>query len=110
MDGNILSEDTKILKEISKKLSQLIILWKISNVETIKNRKKEIEQDKISKKILELANGQLPSSSLKQEIAKLFKKSERTVERRLKKLVELGALTTKRVGNESYYENSGLYD
>lgn len=110
MDGDKLSEDTQILREISKKLSQLIVLWKISNFETLKDRKKEIEQDEISKKILELANGQLSSSLLKQEVITACSTSEATVKRRLRQLLDFGALVIKRTGNEIYYENSGLYD
>lgn len=105
-----MSENTEILKEISKKLSQLIVLWKITNIETIKNRKEEIVKDETSKKILELADGQLSSSLLKHEIIKEYEVSERTIKRRLRELLDLGALVMNRKGSEIYYENSGLYD
>lgn len=105
-----MSEGTEILKEISKKLSQLIVLWKISNAETIENWKKEIKKDELCKKILELANGQLSSSLLKQEVMASCNVSEATVKRRLRQLVDFGAVVIKRTGNEIYYDNSGLYD
>lgn len=105
-----MSEEVKLLKEISRKLSQLIVLAKLSNSEFIEETKKEIRKDKVYHKIMELADGSLGSTELKQKVMTLAKVSKPTVERRMSELVEKGALTPTRKGREIYYENSGLYD
>lgn len=105
-----MSEEDKLLKEISRKLSQLIILTKLSNSKVIEDTKKEIRKDKVSRTILDLADGSLSSSQLKEKVMAQTKVSKPTVQRRITWLVEKGALTLIRKGNEIYYENSGLYD
>lgn len=105
-----MSEEVKLLNEISRKLSQLIILTKLSNSKVIENTKKEIREDKVSRTILDLADGSLSSSQLKEKVMAQTKVSKPTVERRIAELVEKGALTFVRKGKEICYENSGLYN
>lgn len=105
-----MSEEIELLKEISRKLSQLIVLTKLSNSKVIEDTKQEIRKDKVSKTILDLADDSLGSSQLKQKVIDLTKVSNATVERRISELVEKGALISTRKGREIFYENSGLYD
>ena len=105
-----MSDEVKLLKEISRKLSQLIVLAKISSSKFIEETKKEIKKDKVYRKIIELADGSLGSTELKQKVMISAKVSKPTVERRMSELIEKGALTPTRKGREIYYENSGLYD
>ena len=105
-----MSDEVSLLKEISKKLSQLIFLTKLSNLKLIEETKQRIKEDKVLQTILDTADGSLSSLNLKQKIMTSRKVSKPTVERRMAWLVERGALTPIRKGNEVFYENSGLYD
>ena len=105
-----MSEEITLLKEISRKLSQLIILFKMTNQEKIDDFRKEIKNDRVARSILELADGSLSVKSLKEKVAKSTKVSEKTAERRIYELVDKGALIVNRKGRENFYETSGLYD
>ena len=106
----MLSDEITLLKEISRKLSQLIILFRMTNRKEIDEIKKEIRKDKVARSILEFADGSLPVKSLKEKVSQSTKVSEVTVRRRIYELVDKGALIVDRRGNENFYENSGLYD
>ena len=103
-------DEITLLKEISRKLSQLITLFKMTNREEIDEIKKEIKKDKVACSILEFADGSLPVKSLKEKVIQSTKVSEKTVRNRIYELGDKGALTVNRKGKESFYENSGLYD
>lgn len=105
-----MSDEITLLKEISRKLSQLIILFRMTNRKEIDEIKKEIRKDKVARSILEFADGSLPVKSLKEKVSQSTKVSEVTVRRRIYELVDKGALIVNRKGNENFYENSGLYD
>lgn len=106
-----MNEDlTSLLKEISHKLSQLISLVKIANKDLIRKTKEEIKKDAVFSKILEISDGTLSAVQFKQKVANATKVSQKTVERRISELVEMGAFTATRKGKEIYYENSGLLD
>ncbi len=105
-----MSEQVRLLKEISRKLSQLIVLTKLSNFEAIEDTKIEIKKDKVSKIILDLADGSFSSSQLTEKVVAQTKVSEKTVQRRISALLKKGALNSVRKRKEIYYENSGLYD
>jgi len=106
-----MSEDSALLlKEISHKLSLLISLIKIANRDLIRKAKEEISKDPVFSKVLEISDGTLPAVQFKQRVANETKVSEKTVERRISELLEIGALTVTRRGKEIYYENSGLLD
>jgi Fic family protein len=102
--------EVELLKEISRKLSQLLVLTKLSNSKVIAETKEEIKRDPVAKAILALADGLLTSLQLKEKVVEQTKVSERTVQRRILDLVEKGAITPVRKGAEVYYEDSGLYD
>ena len=105
-----MSDEIALLKEISRKLSQLIILFKMTNQEKIDETGKQIKKDKVARAILESADGSLSMKSLKEKVVKSTKVSGITVKRRIYELVDKGALIVNRKGKENYYENSGLYD
>ena len=102
--------DIDLLKEISQKLSQLIVLMKLSNSKAIAEFKEEIEKDIVLKEILRIADGQLTSAQLTEKVVQQTKVAERTVKRRISDLIEKGGLNYVRKGKEIYYENSGLYE
>lgn len=105
-----MSSDSELLKEISHKLSQLIVLTRLSNAKVIAETKEAIKKDPASVAILALADGSLTSSQINAKVQEKTKLSERTVKGRIADLIEKGALNAFRKGNEVYYENSGLYD
>lgn len=105
-----MSGEAGVLKEISKKLSQLIFLTKLSNLGLIEETKRKIKEDQVLQTILDIVEGSLSSSDLKEKVIALTKVSKATVERRMAWLVERGALIPTRKGSEVFYENSGLYD
>lgn len=104
------SENTKILKEISHKLDQLIVLWKMSNRKTIEEFKRSVKRDKVSSKIMDFADGSLTYSELTKKVAEEMKVAEITVMKKIATLKELGFLITRREGRKVFYENSGLFD
>jgi len=106
----VLSDEVTLLKEISRKLSQLIILFKMTNQEKIDEIAEQIKKDKVARSILEFADGSLSVKSLKKKVIMSVKVSEKTVRNRIYELVDKGALIAYRKGKENYYENSGLYD
>ena len=105
-----MSDEITLLKEISRKLSQLIILFKMTKQEKIDEIGKQIKQDKVARSILKFADGSLSAKLLKDKVIKSAKVSEKTVENRIYELVDKGALIVNRKGRENYYENSGLYN
>jgi Fic family protein len=105
-----MSDEVELLKEISHKLSQLIVLTRISNSKSIAETREEIKKDPVSRALITLADGSLSSSQLNDKVVEQTKKSDRTVRGRIAELVEKGALTPVKKGKEIYYENSGLYE
>jgi DNA-binding transcriptional ArsR family regulator len=102
--------EIELLKEISGKLSQLIVLTKLARSKEISDFKEEIKKDKVVQAILVLSDGSLSSSQLKEKVIEEIKVSKATIERRIADLIEKGALILNRQGKEIYYQNSGLYD
>ena len=103
-------ENTKLLKDISRKLDQLILLMKLSNRTTLENIKKKIERDKVALKILECADGSLSYSVISKKVSEELGVAEITVKKKLAELKEMGALMPVRRGKEVYYESTGLID
>ena len=87
-----MSDEVELLKDISRKLSQLIVITKISNSEAIAATKKKIREDPVSCALLNLADGTLSAGQLTDKVKKKTKKSERTVQGRIADLIENGAL------------------
>jgi len=105
-----MSNEIELLKEISHKLSQLLVLTKLSSSKVIAETKEEIRKDPVSLALLSSADGSLSLTQMTGKVIEQTKASERTVKRRIADLVEKGALTSIKKGKENYYENSGLYD
>lgn len=102
--------EIKLLKEISYKLDQIIILLKISNWEILNRFRKEIYKDRVSAKILEIADGTTTYSDLVKKVAREMKVAEITVKKKISMLKEMGFLIARREGKNVYYENSGLFE
>jgi hypothetical protein len=105
-----MSSEPELLKEISQKLSQLIVLTKLASAKSISETKQAIKKDPAAVIILDLADGTISSTQMNLKVQEKTKLSERTIQNRIADLVEKGALTPFRKGKELYYENSGLYD
>ena len=103
-----MSEDIKVLKEISYKLDQVITLLKLSNMDALKKVSAELSRDRVSKKILELADGTLSYSDLTKKVSEELGVAEITVKKKIARLKELGLLLPRRRRREVYYENTGL--
>jgi DNA-binding transcriptional ArsR family regulator len=103
-------ENIKVLRDISKKLDQLIILMKLSNKATLEDVRKKIERDKIVLKILESADGSLSYSTMSKKISEDLGVAEITVKKKISELKELGILMSVRRGKEVYYESTGLLE
>ena len=104
------NETDKILKEISNKLDQLIILGKLTNKNVLEGYQKEIKDDLIYSKLVEYADGTVSSSDLVKKVAAETGSAEITIKVRMAKLREMGFLTARREGREAFYEKSGLFE
>ena len=102
--------EKKILAEILEKLQNIELLLKIGNREVIDKFQGEIKKDRISKRILDLANGTLSYSDLAKAVAQDEDVAEITVKKKISNLKSNGFLFTKRKGNAVYYEKSDLFD
>ena len=98
-----------ILREISHKLDQLIILLRLSNRDVLNRFKSEVQGDPVSARILELADGTLTYSDLSKKVSEEMGVAEITVKKKISRLREMGFLITRREGRQVYYENSGLF-
>lgn len=98
------------LKEISRKLDQLIILTKLGNLNIIAEYKTRVRGDKVSGKILDYSDGSLGYSELCEKISKELGVAEITVMKKVSELKEMGYLVTERRGRKVYYDTSGLFE
>jgi len=105
-----MSKEQKVLKEISHKLDQLIILTKLNSLDIIEKYKAKICGDKIFAKILDYADGSLSYSKLCEKVSKELGVAEITVMKKLSELKEMGFLVTERRGRQVYYAKSGLFE
>jgi len=104
------SKEQEILKEISLKLDQLIILTKLGNLDIIAKYKAKIQGDKVFAKILDYSDGSLSYSELCEKISKELGVAEITVMKKISELKEMGFLVTQRKGKQVYYATSGLFE
>lgn len=104
------SEEAKILDQISKKLDKIAALLKISLKKELSALRKEIEKDKVSMIILEIADGSISYSELKTKVAEQVGVSEITVHRRISELAENGLIFGRRDGREVFYTNTGIIE
>ena len=105
-----MSEQIRILKEISRKLDQLIILTKLSNLNIIAEYRKRIRDDKIAAKVLDYSDGSLSYSEICEKVSNELGVAEVTVRKKMTNLKEMGFLVTERKGKQVYYDTSGLFE
>ena len=103
------NKELDVLREISQKLDHLIVLSKLSNRNTLQTIRKEIEEDRAYTAILAYATGELNASELKETVEKETGLTSRTIERRVRELIDMGFLISRKKGREVYYEASALY-
>jgi len=104
------SKEQEILREISHKLDKLIILAKLSNLDTIAKYKARIRSDKAYGKILNYSDGSLSYSELCERVSKELGVAQITVMKKVSELREMGFLVTKRRGKQVYYATSELFE
>ena len=75
--------EKKLLAEILEKLQNIELLLKIGNREVIDKFQDEIKKDRVSKRILDLANGTLSYSDLAKKVAQNEDVAEITVKKNL---------------------------
>ena len=102
--------ETELLREINRKMDALIALAKISLSKELKALTAEVKKDKVSQKILELADGSLSSGDLASKVHELIGVSEITVKRRISELSEKGLILPHRDGSKVFYTNSGIIE
>ena len=105
-----MNDQNQLLAEILEKLQNIELLLKIGNREVINKFQDEIKKDRVSKRILDLANGTLSYSDLAKKVAQNEDVAEITVKKKISNLKNNGFLLTKREGNTVYYEKSDLFD
>ena len=105
-----MSLEKKILADILEKLQNIELLLKIGNREVINKFQEEIKKDRISKRILDLADGTLSYSDLAKKVAQNEDVAQITVKKKISNLKSIGFLITKREGNSVFYEKSDLFD
>lgn len=105
-----MSKELETLREISRKLDQLIILTKLSNLDIIAEYKAKIRGDKVFRKILDYSDGSLSYSDLCEKISKELGVAEITVRKKVSELKEMGFLVTERRGRKVYYDTSELFE
>lgn len=105
-----INEQLEALKEISRKLDQLIILTKLGNLKVIEDYKSRIRGDNIAAKILDYSDGTLSYSGISEKVSTELGVAEITVKKKIADLKQMGFLTTERRGKQVYYTNSGLFE
>lgn len=105
-----MSEQVKILKDISRKLDQLIVLTKLGNLDIIAEYRKKIRGDKVASKILDYSDGSMNYSEISEKVSGELGVAEITVRKKITDLRAMGFLVTERRGRQVYYDNSGLFE
>jgi len=105
-----MSEQLETLKEISRKLDQLIILAKLANLDIIAEYSKKIRGDKVAAKILDYSDGSMSYSEISEKVSSELGVAEITVRKKITNLREMGFLVTERRGRQVYYDTSGLFE
>jgi DNA-binding transcriptional ArsR family regulator len=103
-------KESEQLAEISRKLDQLIALLKIGSRKTLEEYKRQLQQDKVYLRILEITNSPLSYSDIVKRSHEELGVAEITVKKKIAELKAMGLLIAIRKGREVYYENSGILD
>ena len=91
-------------------MDALIALIKIGLRKELEALTAEVKKDKVSQKILELADGSLSSGDLASQVHESIGVSEITVKRRMAELSEKGLILSHRDGLKVFYINSGIIE
>ena len=105
-----MSEELETLKEISRKLDQLIILTKLGNLDIIEEHRKRIRGGKVAARILDYSDGSMSYSEISEKVSTELGVAEITVKKKITDLKETGFLITERRGRKVYYDTSGLFE
>ena len=105
-----MKKEQEILKEISHKLDQLIILTKLNSLDIIEKYKVKIRGGRVFAKILNYSDGSLSYSKLCDKVSKELGVAEITVRKKVSELKNMGFLVTERKGRQVYYATSGLFE
>ena len=105
-----MSEQVKILKDISRKLDQLIILTKLGNLDIIAEYRKKIRGDKVASKILDYSDGSMNYSEISEKVSSELGVAEITVKKKITDLRAMGFLVTEKRGRQVYYDTSRLFE
>jgi DNA-binding transcriptional ArsR family regulator len=103
-------KESEQLAEISRKLDQLIALLKIGSRKTLEEYKRQLQQDKVYLRILEITNSPSSYSDIVKRSHEELGVAEITVKKKIAELKAMGLLIAIRKGREVYYENSGILD
>jgi predicted HTH transcriptional regulator len=101
-------EKDAMLQKISDQLDMLISLSKLAYADKIDEVKKEIAEDEVMTKILEVISEDLTTGDLVSVVGAQVKQKERTIRSRLSDLVGKGVLKVEKVGAKSFYRSTGL--
>ncbi|MHA1972626.1 MAG: hypothetical protein ACTSW1_06530 [Candidatus Hodarchaeales archaeon] len=98
-------------KEIVERLDLLIALQKLAFKDEIANLKKTINDDAVSRNILNYLDEEpLDYSTLSEKVSEKTGKSERTVKSRISDLTEKNVLKKSRREGKTFYSISGVID
>lgn len=103
-------DEIELLKNINRKMDSLVALTKIGLSKELEALTAEVKKDKVTQKILELADGSLSSGDLASKVHELIGVSEITVRRRISELSEKGLILPHRDGLKVFYTNSGIIE
>ena len=97
-----------VLEKISDQMDMLICLFKLAYSAKIGEVRKEVFEDEVMAKIMEVVQEDLPAKDLVSVIGQQVKQKERTIRARLSDLVGKGVLRIEKVGKSSFYRSTGL--
>lgn len=97
-----------LLQKISEQMDMLISLFKLAYSDKIAEVKKEIAEDEVMMKILEVIPEDLTAGELISAVGAQVKLKDRTIRSRLSDLVGKGVLKIEKEGAKSFYRSTGL--
>lgn len=94
---------------VIQRLDTIIAILRFAHSDAIGRVRDETRKDAVNASILDLtANGFVPIGQLKKSAGKSSGQSERTVQRRIGELLDLGALEVDGGGKAAMYRSTGL--
>lgn len=101
-------EKEEILEKISNQMDTLVSLYKLAYADKVDEVKREILEDQVMVKILEIVPEELQVGELVKKVCIEVNQKERTIRYRLATLVSIGVLKVEKVGNKSFYRLTGI--